>query len=455
MPGVQFSVNTQTSGGSGSVPANATMFASGLVNRGPVGTPITALSLTDLIAQVDGPQSFGAIINDATAYFGESAINGKSTGTYVVSRVVGPSATVGTGTLMDGAGTPLATITVNAANPGAWSSGVTVAVTAGPFTNTFNLTVTYGSIVEQYNALASPAAAVTAVNSASQLIQLVNAASATAAPNNNPAPASVTLSAGSDDRTHVTASTLIAGLATFGSSLGSGMVGIPGQLASAVQAGIEAHCATFGRIGLSSAGFGQTVSEVSTLVKTLIGNSNGQYDGLVWPNVQIPNGNSGSIAITPEGAVAGLRARVQATTGPWQPPAGGAGIFQFVTATEPTASGLQLVVADSDADNLDTAGVSVIRQINGGPRLYGWRSLSADLFNYELLSVQDLINYIKFQGTQALEQYVFKTIDGQGQLLGKMGASIKNIIVPIVNAGGCSRPPTDPTRATRSTPARM
>lgn len=431
MPGVQYSISTQAAGGVGVVPQNANHFASGLVNRGPVGIPIKVTSMNNFIAQCDGRQSFGAIYDDANAFFGEA---GSAGGTYYISRNVGSSATAGTLSLLDqGESGGVATLTANAANPGAWSANLNIAVSVGAIANTFNLVFTYTGgpvpVVETYKALTSPADAVATVNAVSQLVTLVNAGSDTAAPNNNPAVVSENLSAGNDERGSVTATTMINGLAVFDSSLGSGTVAIPGQSAATVKAGLEAHASANARIVLSAAPIGDSVASVETLVGTIIGTSTGQYSGLVWPNVNVPNGNGGTLTITPEGAVAGLRARVQASAGPWQPPAGGNGVFQFVVSTE-------TIVDQSDANNLDAAGVSVIRQIGGGPRLYGWRSLSADLINYELLSVQDLLNYIIYQADTALEQYVFQTIDGNGQLLGNMGTTVKNILVPIVTAGG-------------------
>jgi hypothetical protein len=373
--------------------------------------------------------TYGSLYNDALAHFSEGGVK------YVASRVVGPGATAGTAALDDQATSPILTLTINAANPGAWSSNLTYQVLPGPITNTFNLVFTYtgaqSQIIETYTALQSPAAAVAQVNAVSNFVTLVNAGSVTAAPNDNPAVMAepATLTAGTDDRTNVNTSVLVAGLQVFSADLGSGVVAIPGQPASLVEAGLQAHASANSRIALSAPPAGQTVSEVESLVKTLIGQTGGQSAGLMWPWVLIPNGNGGTVTISPEGAIAGLRATVQAATGPWQPPAGGNGVFRFVVGTE-------LTVGQSDANTLDAAGVSVIRQIGGAPRLYGWRSLSADLINFPLLKDQDTINFIVVQANSALERYVFQTIDGLGQLFGLMTATVKNILVPIATAGG-------------------
>jgi hypothetical protein len=277
---------------------------------------------------------------------------------------------------------------ISAKDEGAWSANVTVEVQAGSLTNSFTLLVNYkGLQVEKYTNLLTPAAAVNALLT-SAYVRGTDLGSVTVAPGNNPAVVAATaLSAGSDDRGSVTASTHIASLNRITADFGPGVCAIPGQAYTATATGLAAHAVTNGRIALTAPAVGTSVAGAST-------------------------------------AARGIR-----TIGSWQPPAGHYGGAQF-------AANVELPLTAANLNSLTDDAVSPIRLSSTGPRLADWRSISGDENDYRFLSVMDELNDIAFQCDQKLEPFEMLTIDGQGQLLTHVYNEIKSVVAPIAAAGG-------------------
>jgi len=127
--------------------------------------------------------------------------------------------------------------------------------------------------------------------------------------------------------------------------------------------------------------------------------------------------------------VAGRRAVAHDTVGPWRAPAGAMGKMSSVIAVEQTFT-------TEEANDLDNAKVSVIRNIANSIRLYGWRSVSSDVENYSYLKDRDLLNYLVVQAEKRLEDYVFAPVDRKGQLLSSINAALVGLVEPIRAAGG-------------------
>ena len=300
-------------------------------------------------------------------------------------------------------------------------------VLAGSTPGTFRLQVRYqGTLVEDFTNLASPQAAVSKVNANSPYIQLADAGSTSAAPANNPVPtnAPAALSAGTDDRAHVTTGQYVAALELFTDGFGDGSVAIPGA-GSAVHAGLVAHADAYNRIALLSAERGADKA-------TLIGYAsdlNAQRAGLFAPWVLMPDGFGGTRAISPEGFVAAARSKAVNTDGPWRAAAGEISKASYVVAPDQTFS-------KADADDLDSDKVNVIRVVAGFTRLYGWRSTSGDTDNWAYLTGADTINRYVVEATARLEPYVFGVIDSSGHLLATIKGTLTGIAEPMASAGG-------------------
>jgi hypothetical protein len=422
--GVSVTTDVMQPSGSVDTTTSAQFFVAGLTERGDTTAPVVVRNMAEYAALLGGRVTYGSVYDQAQAYFGEGGSR------MIVARAVGTSASKGTVTAPDRAsGSPVSTLTFTAENAGAWSSGLQLVVSDGLVSNTVNISVVLnGAQVEIYNNLANPAAVATALN-ASTYVRAADLGSATAAPNNNPAAGTYTLSAGSDDRGTMTATTLVTALAQFGADLGPGMVAIPGQPYSTVAAGIAAHCAANRRVGAVVAAQGTSVSAAITAARSLRTTTGSEGVGFFYPYVTIPDGAGGQRTISPEGYAAGVRARsilaVGGESGPWF---GETAKARFVTGAESTLS-------TSDASSLADGAVNPIRVMLGGVRLYDWRSLSYDESNWRFLNYRDLINEVAWRVSQRMESFVGAIIDGSGHLFSQMEAAAIGILVPYTTAG--------------------
>lgn len=419
MPGVN--VKTATRSGPSGTPRSASgqLFVTGQAERGSTTTATVLRGMADYEKWFGARVTYGALYDALKLFFDEGGSQA------VVTRVVGPAATTGTRNLVDRAGSPVNTLKVDAASPGAWSSRVKVQVTDGAIPNTFTLIITLDDVeVERRSNLANPAAAVAAF-AASPYVRVTNLGSATAAPTNNPAVAAATaLSAGGDDRASITATHYTAALDKFDRGLGDGAVAIPGQ-ASTVHAGLIAHAKANRRIAILAAAAGSSKSDYISLAAGLTDDA----AGLFGPWVGVSDEAGGIRTVSPEGFVAACRARAHESEGAWRAPAGLLGLGRSILSLETEFNA-------TDGNDLDTARVSVIRRVANSIRLYGWRSLSLDTANYSYLSARDLLNRLSVDGEARLEEFVFQTIDGRGHLQAKINASLVGMVEPIRQAGG-------------------
>lgn len=424
MPGVIVRTATRSGPNNPTVPASGRYFVVGQFERGPVGVARRVRSLAELETTYGSRVAYGSAYDDLRMFFEEGGTEA------YVSRVVGGDATEGTLVLVDRAATPADTIRIEALGAGAWSTGVTVAVEAGSLADTVKIKVD-GPLEgdeETYDNLATPAAIVNALES-SRLVRAVDLGSATGAPGNLPALSEAeALAAGSDDRASITSADMVAGLDVFGAEYGAGAVAIPGYPASLVGSDLMAHATDYRRLAILATAQGASDNDYLTAADDLI-TGGGEYGGLFGPWVRIPMGGGATKLVSPEGYVAAMRARAHRTDGPWRAPAGEVAVARFVTGVE-----RELTRAQGDA--LDEGQVNAIRRIAGTVRLYGWRSLSTDADNYALLTGRDVLNTVAYVAEERLERFVFRTIDGRGQLLASVAADLVGVLEPMRVAGG-------------------
>lgn len=400
---------------------SASYFVAGLANRGPSSDVVRVTSMAQFEANFGIRPSFGNLYDDVNTFFSEGG------GEAYIARVVGPAATQGSlsSPLVDRAGTPVATMQVTAKGPGAWSSDVTVSIIAGTVPNTFTLSILYlGVEVERFANLASPQDAVTKT-AGSAWVSVTDLASATTAPNNNPAVVGpVALTAGADDRSSVNAAALVTALGRFGPQFGDGCVAIPGG-GDATHAGLIAHATANNRLAICVSARGATATQLSTLAATY----NSEFAGLFGPWIQTRDAFGGTLVIPPDGYVAAVRARAHRDVGPWQAPAG-------ERARSTVVVGVDQIFDATTANALEDAKVSPILPAPFGVRLYGWRSLSADTANWRLLTGVDTINRIVVSARAQLDKLLFSTIDSKGHLLAQIEGAMVGIVAPMADQGG-------------------
>jgi hypothetical protein len=423
MPGVVVTTGAVAGPSSPARAPSSTYFAAGQAERGPTTAPALVNSLSEFVTLFGARTTYSTLYDNLVTYFQEGG-----TRAYVV-RTVGPAATTGAlaSALMDRhATTPVATLTVSASSPGAWSSTLSVSVLDGGADDTFRIRVfVSGTLAEDHTNLHSPQEAVTKVNARSRYIRLADSASATAAPLNNPAVVGpLTLTAGTDDRAAITATHYVNSLALFEKGLGDGAVAIPG-IGPSVHAGLIAHADANNRIALLCA---LENADSATLIG-LATDLDAQRAGLFAPWIRVPDEFGGARTISPEGFVAAARAKAHERVGPWQAAAGEISKATYVVAPDET-----LTVAA--AEELDDNKVNVIRTVAGSVRLYGWKSVSADTDNWMFLTGAEVVNRVVVEAEKQLEQYVFGVIDSAGHLLATIRGTLIGIVLPMAEAGG-------------------
>lgn len=432
MPGVNVTTAVRTGPvGTGDIVAGQ-LFVVGQTERGPADEPTLLRSFTDYIT-IYGNYENGNLYSHVKTYFEEGG-----TRCYVL-RTTGSAASAGFLDLDDSSDTPVMRVTAN--NVGDWASNFTVQVIAGDSTG-FRLRFTLnGVVVLTTRDLSSVADAVSVVN-ASTINHLVTASDLG---ETNPPAVMLTASAlalGSDGTFVGDGSEAISALDNLSRNLGPGAVALPGLSGSTVWNALRDHAAENNRIAICGFSAADGQSEVKGHAATYAGDTNANYMAFYYPHIKVAaptvnelaagtNSVSGStINLSPEAYVAAARSRaIQDVGGPWRAGAG------LVSASR-TLSGLVDNLTPEQADLLDAARVNALRTIAGQIRVYGARSASNDEANWKFITLRDTLNFIVNGVEQRMEQFVFETIDGRGNLFGNIRASIKAFLDPIKVAGG-------------------
>lgn len=296
----------------------------------------------------------------------------------VVQRAVGPNPVKATASLDTGK------IVVTAKDPGAFANGWTAAWTSASST----LTIVAGSVTETFEGATAAALLLATVQS-----KLVTVTSSGTLPASNVA--STALAAGTDDFGNVVWANELAKLSP---DLGSGSVAIPGLAHGAVGQAIATHCAATRRHGVVTAAQGSTVAQLISARSTIAGYTSSEFLDLVAPWVEVSDGAGGIKVIDPSGFLAGLRSAAHRVS-----PGRSAVSVDFARSIVGVNPEYQ--INSADWASLNTAHVSVIRQVNGYTRLYSYNMTVAPGGNGNLIGGQyrDLVNAIAVDAEDILE----------------------------------------------------
>lgn len=379
----------------------ARWFVVGLTDRGPADTAVRVRSLAQFEAIFGGATNYSSLHEQMQAFFGEGGYEAW------VARVVGPDADSASASLDTGK------LVVTAKHPGSFANTWTAEYTSA----TKTLTVTTDSGTETYTG--ADLAGLLAAAAASPTVTVTSSGTLPAANVN-----AVTLTGGTDDRASVTATTATNALSRFDGTLGAGAVSIPGWSHAQVGSALQQHARLApGRIIIQGVARVDTLSDANTVSDASRSSDPDGYRGLIWPWVTTPSGAT----ISPEGAVAGLRARtVTEKGGVWVPPAGGNGAFRYITGIDQGATRDEVNTAH------DEHAVNVI-VMRGGPRLYGWRSGSLDEANFRYLHYRDILNTIRQNSEIALEPYVYAPLTEALRL--QVKGTVISVLDPFVKGG--------------------
>lgn len=347
------------------------LFLTGVTERGPIGTAVKITSAARFADTYGAKVSYGY----ASDYVDAAFSNG--VGEMWFSRVPGPTPTTGSLTKNDKAGSPLPTLTFNASSAGSWSSRVTVQIAAGTTSSLFTIVVFLDAVeVERYTDLATPAAAVAAL-ATSAWVRAVDLASATVAPNNNPATAAAAaLSAGNDDHTNVTETQWTAALVAFNSGIGPGQVAAAQGLAptAAGRQALMSHANSNNRVALLDYPDQTSASAEVALRTTDAAVLGANASAAFAPQLLLPGLTTGTYrTVQASSVVSGLIARSDATRNPNEAAAGDPwGYAQYTSGLSGAA------YTDAELSSLNTNGINAFRIGPGGVQLYGYRTISTD-----------------------------------------------------------------------------
>lgn len=416
MPGVNVTTQTRTGPSAPNIAPSGQLFMAGLAERGSVTEPVLVRNIVDFETEFGGRTTYSHLYDGVKVFFDEGGSQAW------IARVVGPSATTGTVTLVDRQGSPENTLKIDAASPGAWSDDLDIVVDDLAGSTTQISVVFQGTTVETYTG--TTVAELVEAMASSAYVVVTNLGSDGVAPANKPAEGTFHLSAGTDDRASATSTHYGNALDLFVDTLGAGAVAIPGVGTTVHDILIDHAAASDRRIALLSHSETASISDLTTAAEGL----DSEFAGLFGPWIQVAT-DTGTKYTSPEGYVAACRNRAHSQVGSWRVPAGQIAVANSVL-------GLKYDYSRANGDTLDAAKVNAIRYIDNTVRLYGWRSLSSDTTNYSLLTARDVLNTIVVEAEGRLEQYVFQTIDGKGQLLSSVGGALVGILEPMRAAGG-------------------
>ena len=406
------------SGPASSGPVSGRLHIPGITETGPVDKATIIRSLSDFIEVYGSRTSYSANTYDSARLFFE-----EGGAELVVSRAVGPAAAADFAVLKDEAG--IDTLRVSALYPGRDASSLTVTVTEDSGATT--LTVRSGTtVVGRFIGTTPGEIVAAAVNN--RFVKVADLGSATVDPDNLPVPVVATaLSGGTDDRANITPAILIKALDKAGDIAEGGAVAAPGYPAGVVGTLLTEHARNRNKIALLAFDEKTTIDE-SIVAATALNTTLGDYAGIIFPHVVIPDG-SGQRTVSPEAYAGAVRARAHVAEGYWRKPFGDIAVTRWIIGTN--------IPVNREENNKLSAGlVNGIITTNGKTRLYNWTSLSTDRANLASLRDRDMLNNLARQIKIVLEPFVGVGIDGKGQVRGFVESDVTGVLEPIAQANG-------------------
>lgn len=372
---------------------------------------------------------FGARMPDSLIYDSlDFAFHEGLSSAYVVS-VVGAAPVKAFTDLPDAEIAPRTSLRVVAKSEGEWGNDIDVAVTAGDG-GAYNLTVTYGTVVERATNLRTQAEAV-AWSAASALVDIALGES-----DRVPDTGTNDLTSGTSDLDTVDDRSYAEALARFRKDLGPGQVSIPGLTSNTGHVVIQEHCEATGRDALKD--YPDTDDTTTLKAAVLADRSAPGSDkaAAFGPWLTIPGIVAGTVRRVPPCAlVAGRIAAVDSFYGSANVPA--AGMDDPVGGVSRYALSVTQEWTDDQFTDLSLNGFNVIKPIYGGITIFGWRSSADPDTNPEWVGFNNarLMMQLRALLDEVGMRHVFKVIDGSRIQIGKFYKDCVGVLMPFYERG--------------------
>lgn len=462
MPGLVITTGVRVGAtGTTNAPASS-FFIAGTAERGPVDD----YRLVESMAQAEA--LYGDYVNDGTLFQHlQTFFEEGGTRAYVM-RVVGGDAVTAGASLNGGKGIDISdgddALYALPVGPGAWANtadNLKIDIVSGVTSNTVRYKLWYKNELVYFSGdLASNKAVADSMN-ANVGNFIVASYDATQADNVTATGTNYSFTGGVDDNEGDGGvgfdADLVGALDAFVPELGAGVVAIPEFNGTVIWDGLRQHALDNSRIAYCAfpvdGGTGKSYAAVDgmggpiSILEDGDGEDRPYYGALdaektaasvmafFWPQVLIPFG-AGTLSVSPESFAAAARCRAHLATGPWRPSAGVISASRF-------AVGLDVPVNSVASDTANAARINPLRIIDGGVRLYGARSVSADEDNWRYITFRDTLNYIVVAAEKRLEPFIFNTIDSRKAVFSEIAAALVNVLDPIRAAGGLFEGPND------------
>ncbi len=423
MPAPGQMVISATGSPSRGVPTSITRtFAAGLFDQGPQNAYVLCKNMNDVITNYGLRVAFSTAMDWCEDYFNEG---GKE---LLLSRVFGTGVKQAELILKNGAEEALK---IKGKTPGEWANGPSAVGTEGlaisitvPSGENFVIKVFQNGELKEESPILATQKAAEEWSQFSKYIRVV-VGTGTKPPT---VLAETSLAGGADGHATAADANWQEALNVFTPDLGPGNVVQIGRTTKAAHVITLTHAAQNNRFAVLAGVDTKVIATNETLAAELRATANARYGGMFAPWVQIPGLVPGTFrTIDPTAFVCGKIAKIQELTkNSNEPAAGGNG------AAEYTQNVTQTAWTEVERESLNKAGVNVIRQLNGVPTIYGWRTLVSSEGIKEWLNMANARLYMSIAAkAQAIgAQFVFKQLDAKGKTTTSLQTMLKGMLLP-------------------------
>jgi hypothetical protein len=392
---------------SGAAINTGTGFVVGVTEKGPGGVPTLVTSFRaykDRFGSLAGGQD---MYKAAYTFFNEGGLY-----LYVVRAV-------GTGAVAANA-TQAGWVRFDARGPGTWGNNLSVEIDPQTGTNpvTFIVTVKESGVIRE---VSSPMVGADVASWAgSSLVAATSLGTTYLA--DTAATATLTLAAGANGAAPTDAE-ITAALDTIGYAYGPGQVAIPGSRDPEQHAALAAHCEANHRVGLVDLPDTNDSNAQMVTIATLAAAGKGARQLLALGDViNYPGETLGVVWEVPySGVQMGLVARADAGGDPSAVAAGANGASRL-------ALGTKRAWTDAQRQDMNYAGITLGKMVNGQLRTYGYRVASGlSESNWVFWQESRVVMGVAHECGAAMEEFVFQTIDGRGKIFVRVAAALIGI----------------------------